>query len=151
MAELPVSPVSPLGRVADKAGVVGVLIAAASCANCFPALASLGAAVGMGFLNQFEGLIIRILLPLFATLALVANGWGALQHRRGTRTVLGLLGPLLVLAAVYVMRATHHRTGWLLYPGLTLMIAVSVWDLIDQPCARRFEVIKPAIGVPHGQ
>src|SRR5579864_8881673 len=115
MAELPSSPVRPLGRVADKAGVVGVLIAAASCANCFPALTSLGAAAGIGFLNQYEGLIIRILLPLFAVLALVANGWGALQHRRWTRTVSGLLGPLLVLTAVYVMRATHQRTGWLLY------------------------------------
>ena len=144
MAGPPISPVSPLGRVADKAGVVGVLIAAASCANCFPALASLGAAAGIGFLNQYEGLIIRILLPLFAVLALVANGWGALQHRRWARTVPGLLGPFLVLAAVYVMRATHHRTGWLLYPGLALMIAVSLWDSIDPPSARCVAELEPA-------
>ena len=151
MAELPTSPVSPLGRVADKAGVIGVLITAASCANCFPALASLGAAAGIGFLNQYEGLIIRVLLPLFAALAFVANGGGALQHQRGTRTLLGLLGPLLVLAAVYVMRATHHRTGWLLYPGLALMIAVSLWDLIDPPCSRAVEQLEIAKGVPQSK
>jgi len=149
VAELPISRVSALGRIADKAGVVGVLITAAGCANCFPALASLGAAVGMGFLNQYEGLIIRILLPLFAVLALIANGWGALQHRQGTRTALGLLGPLLVLVAVYVMRATHHRTGWLLYPGLALMIAVSLWDLIAPPYARCVREAEPAKGVPY--
>jgi mercuric ion transport protein len=138
MSDLPSSSVSPLGRAADKAGLLGVVITAAGCANCFPALASLGAAVGLGFLNHYEGLLIRILLPLFAGLALLANGWGARQHRRGARTVLGLLGPLLVLAAVYVMRATHHRTGWLLYPGLALMIGVSIWDLLSPPrCAER--------------
>lgn len=150
MADLNFSSVRPIGRVADKAGLLGVVITAAGCANCFPALASLGAAVGLGFLNQYEGLLIRILLPVFAGLALLANGWGALQHRRGPRTVLGLLGPLLVLAAVYVMRATHHRTGWLLYPGLALMIAVSVWDLIAPPRVRCVEGVDPASVVSHG-
>ena len=41
-----------------------------------------------------------------------------------------MLGPLLVLLAVYVMRASGHRTGWLLYPGLLLMVAVSIRDLL---------------------
>ncbi|WP_404629976.1 hypothetical protein [Dyella ginsengisoli] len=39
-------------------------------------------------------------------------------------------GPLRVLAAVFVMRASGHRTGWLLYPGLLLMGAVSIGDLL---------------------
>jgi len=119
----------PIVRTADRAGLLGVIIAAMGCLNCFPAIASLGAAIGLGFLNRYEGLFIRILLPAFACLALLANGWGALRHRQWTRMALSVLGPLLVLASVYVMRATHHRTGWLFYPGLTLMVAVSLWDL----------------------
>lgn len=128
-----------VSRVADKTGVLGSLVTAMGCAACFPALASLGAAIGLGFLSRYEGLFIRVLLPLFAGLALLANAWGALEHRRWPRAALALAGPLLVLAAVVVMRATGHRTGWLLYPGLTLMIAVAIWDLIAPARRRRGE------------
>lgn len=117
-------------RVADKIGVLGSIVTAMGCATCFPVLASLGAAIGLGFLSRYEGLFIRVLLPVFAGLALLVNAWGALEHRRWLRAALGLLGPLLVLAAVFVMRASGHRTGWLLYPGLVLMIAVAIWNLI---------------------
>ena len=121
---------SCVSRVADKTGLLGSLLTAMGCATCFPALASLGAAIGLGFLSRYEGLFIRVLLPVFAGLALLANGWSALEHRRWPRAALSLLGPLLVLAAVFLMRATGHRTGCLLYPGLALMIAVATWDLI---------------------
>lgn len=117
-------------RVTDMTGVLGSLVTAMGCATCLPALASLGAAIGLGFLSRYEGLFIRVLLPIFAGLALLANGWSALGHRRWPRAALALLGPLLVLAAVFVMRVSGHRTGWLLYPGLALMIAVAIWDLI---------------------
>jgi mercuric ion transport protein len=128
-----------LSRMADKTGVLGSIVTAMGCATCFPALASLGAAIGLGFLSRYEGLFIRVLLPLFAALALLANGWSALEHRRWPRAVIALLGPLLVLAAVFVMRASGHRTGWLLYPGLALMIAVATWDLIAPARKRRRE------------
>ncbi|WP_457807403.1 MerC family mercury resistance protein, partial [Burkholderia cenocepacia] len=88
-----------------------------------PAIASLGATIGLGFLSQYEGLFIRILLPAFAGVALFANAVGWLKHRQWRRTVPGLIGPLLVLAAVFVMRAYGERSGWLLYPGLAIMVA----------------------------
>jgi len=116
-------------RLADKAGLIGSVVSAAACVNCFPAMAGLGAAIGLGVLSPYEGLFIRILLPAFAVIALLANALGWLGHRR-PRAVLGVLGPLLVLLAVFVMRASGHRTGWLLYPGLLLMVAVSVRDLL---------------------
>lgn len=128
-----------LSRIADKTGVLGSIVTAMGCATCFPALASLGAAIGLGFLSRYEGLFIHVLLPVFAGLALLANGWAALQHRRWPRAPFALLGPLLVLAAVFVMRASGHRTGWLLYPGLALMIAVSMWDLITPARKHRRE------------
>ena len=121
---------SLLTRLADKAGLIGSVVSAAACVNCFPALASLGAAIGLGVLSPYEGLFIRILLPAFAAIALLANALGWLSHRQWSHAVLGMLGPLLVLLAVWVMRASGHRTGWLLYPGLLLMVAVSVRDLL---------------------
>lgn len=117
-------------RLADKAGLIGSVVSAAACVNCFPALASLGAAIGLGVLSPYEGLFIRILLPAFAAIALLANALGWLSHRQWPRAALGVLGPLLVLLAVWVMRASDHRTGWLLYPGLLLMMAVSLRDLL---------------------
>ena len=121
---------SQFTRLADKAGLLGSVVSAAACVNCFPALASLGAAVGLGALSPYEGLFIRILLPAFAGIALLANALGWLSHRQWPRAALGMLGPLLVLVAVFVMRASGHRTGWLLYPGLLLMVAVSIRDLL---------------------
>lgn len=125
------NPLNLFTRIGDKAGSVGVLISAIGCAMCFPALASLGAAFGLGFLSQWEGLFITTLLPLFAGLALLVNALGWLNHRQWRRTALGLIGPTLVLAAVFFMRAYGWRSGWLLYIGLALMFGVSIWDLVS--------------------
>ena len=38
-------------RAADKAGLLGSIASAMGCASCFPAIASLGAAIGLGFLG----------------------------------------------------------------------------------------------------
>lgn len=118
-------------RAADKAGLLGSIVSAMGCASCFPAIASLGAAIGLGFLSQYEGLFIRILLPAFAAIALFVNAIGWLNHRQWRRTALGLIGPVLVLTAVFVMRAYGERSGWLLYPGLAVMLATSIWDLFS--------------------
>ncbi len=58
-------------RIGDKCGTVGSIAAAMGCAMCFPALAGIGAAIGLGFLSQWEGLFIITLLPLFAGIALL--------------------------------------------------------------------------------
>lgn len=120
-----------LTRTADKAGVIGAIVAAIGCAACFPVLGSLGAAIGLGFLSQYEGTFIRYLLPLFAIIGLVANLVGGLRHRYWSRMFLGITGPLLVLAAALLMSVYGIRAEWLLYPGLALMIAVSLWDLVS--------------------
>lgn len=124
---------NPLTRTADKAGLIGAIVSAMGCAACFPALASLGAALGLGFLSQYEGVFIRYLLPLFAIIALLANLLGGLRHRVWPRMLLGVIGPVLVLAAALLMAAYGWPTAWLLYPGLVLMIAVSIWDLVSPP------------------
>ncbi|MBA3048143.1 organomercurial transporter MerC [Brevundimonas sp.] len=131
------SPQDPITRTADKAGVVGAIVAAMGCEACLPALGSLAAALGLGFLSQYEGVFIRYLLPLFAVVALAANVAGGIRHRRWSRMILGMVGPLLVLAAALLMASFGWPTAWLLYPGLTLMIAVSIWDLVSPPNRRR--------------
>ncbi len=123
-------------RIADKAGFLGAFISAMGCAACFPALASLGAAIGLGFLTRWENLFITTLIPLFALLALAANALDWRSHRQIRRLVLGLIGPLLVLSAALLMRFAHIGTAPLLYVGLAFMLGVSVWDLVSPPVRR---------------
>jgi len=117
-------------RVADKAGVAGSVVSAAACPACFPALASLGAAMGLGIFAQYEGLIMTTLLPWFAATALVANALGWLRHRQWHRIVLGLIGPAIVLAALLVFPGKDWFAE-LLYTGLASMVGVSLWDLFS--------------------
>jgi mercuric ion transport protein len=120
-------------RTAEKAGVIGSIVSAMGCAACFPALASLGAAIGLGFLSRYEGTFIRYVLPFFALVALAANLAAGMRHRQWPRAILGLIGPALVFAAAVLMATFGVPTEWLLYPGLLLMIAMAVWDLISPP------------------
>jgi mercuric ion transport protein len=125
---------SLITRAGDKAGLIGSVVSAMACASCFPAIASLGAAIGLGFLSQYEGLFISVLLPLFAGIALLANATAWLGHRQWRRTALGVIGPVLVLAAVYL--AVGWRSESLLYVGLAFVVGGAIWDLIS-PARRR--------------
>ncbi len=122
-------------RFADKAGVLGSIVSVMGCASCFPAFASLGAVVGLGFLSRYEHFLVSTLLPLFAALALAANVWGWFAHRQWHRTLLGITGPAIVLADTLLLRG-HSWTAGLLYVGLGMMAAVSVWDILA-PAHRR--------------
>lgn len=119
-----------LNSIGNKAGGLGSIVSAMGCGACFPALASFGGAIGLGFLSQYEGLFVTVLLPLFASLALLANALGWLSHRQWHRSVLGMIGPIIVLAATFTMAEK------LLYVGLAAMVAVSVWDFLS-PANRR--------------
>lgn len=129
------NPFNLLTRLGDKAGSLGALVSAMGCAMCFPAIASVGAAIGMGFLSQWEWVFINTLLPLFAGLVLVVNALGWFSHRQWHRSLLGMLGPVVVLLSLY----PWFKYGWssyATYTGLGLMVAVSIWDLVS-PANRR--------------
>lgn len=122
-------------RIADKTGALGSIVAAMGCAMCFPALASIAGVLGLGFLAQWEGLFINTLLPLFAWIALIANGLGWISHRQWHRSLLGMAGPSLVLFTLY----PFWKYGWsttMLYAGLALMLAVASWDIFS-PATRK--------------
>jgi mercuric ion transport protein len=117
-------------RIGDKAGSLGALGAAMGCAMCFPAIASLGAAIGMGFLSQWEWTMIGTILPLFAGIALVANALGWFSHKQWHRSLLGMLGPVLLLLSLY----PWFKYGWstyVTYSALGLMVIVSLWDIFS--------------------
>lgn len=75
-----------IARIGDKTGSVGAVVSAMGCAMCFPAIASLGAAVGLGFLIQWEGLFINTLL-LLSLYPWFKYGWSS----NATYTGLGLM------------------------------------------------------------
>ncbi len=132
-----INPLTLLTRLGDKAGSIGALVSAMGCGMCFPAIASLGAALGMGFLSQWEGLFVNTLLPFFAGIALAVNAIGWFSHRQWHRSALGMLGPIVVLLSLY----PWFKYGWssyATYTGLGLMLAVSIWDLVA-PTNRRFD------------
>ena len=117
-------------RVGDKLGSLGALVSAMGCAMCFPAIASLGAAVGLGFLSQWEGLFINTLLPLFAWVTLVLNGLSWLSHRQWHRSALGMIGPILLLLSLYPW-FQYGRSSYVTYSALGLMVVVSLWDVFS--------------------
>ena len=130
---------SAITRILDKTGVVGAIVGSFSCAMCFPAAASLGAAIGLGFLSQWEGLFVHWLIPIFAAVALLATLAGWFSHRQWQRTLLGSIGPVLALVGVFGL--THHfldkdLARGIFYAGLVVMFLVSIWDIVN-PANRR--------------
>ncbi|WP_339719472.1 organomercurial transporter MerC [uncultured Paraglaciecola sp.] len=125
-----------------KAGSLGALVSAMGCAMCFPAIASLGAAVGLGFLSQWEGVFINTLLPFFAWVALALNALGWLSHRQWHRSALGIIGPVFLLLSLYPWFQYAWST-YVTYSALGFMVVISIWDIFspanhrcdDESCA----------------
>lgn len=116
-------------RVIDKTSSLGTLVAAMSCAGCFPALGSLGAALGLGLLGQYEGFLFRKLLPALAVLAFLVNVWAWYRHRRFVRGLLSVVGPAAVLVALLVVWS-YDWSIYLFYVGIGLMLIASILDLL---------------------
>jgi len=121
-----------LSKIGESSGALGSVISAMGCAMCFPAIASIGAAIGLGFLEQWEGLFLHTLMPLFALLAILANGLGWLAHRDLVRSLIGIAGPVLVLLALYPLFMSDFRNP-VLYAGLALMVGFALWDIFIRP------------------
>ncbi len=131
-----------LSRILDKTGVLGTIISGFSCAMCFPALASMGAAIGLGFLSRWEGIFVHVLIPIFLLIALLANVLGWFAHRQWQRAALGSIGPLIALFGDFGM--TQHFlpvefARILFYAGIILMVLVSISDLLN-PAHKRCAV-----------
>ena len=116
-------------RVLEKASVGSILIAALSCAGCFPALGSLAAAIGLGFLGQLEGVMINKLLPVFAGFALLLSIYSWSKHRIHWRGLISTLPPIAILVVLYPLWKYAWST-YLFYSALVMMVIVSIGDVI---------------------
>ncbi|HEX7323814.1 MAG TPA: organomercurial transporter MerC [Rhodanobacteraceae bacterium] len=130
--------VSVTTRSVDKAGVIAAIVGSFSCAACFPAAASIGAAIGLGFLSQWESLFVHILIPIFAIAVLLANLTGWFTHREWHRTVLGSVGPVMALIGAFGLMGVFGMTHGFLapniaravfYAGLIVMLLAAAGDL----------------------
>jgi len=115
-------------RIGDKTGSLGAVIAAMGCSFCFPAIASIGAAIGLGFLAQWEGFLLTRVMPGAAILTLLVQVLGYFHHRQWYRTLLGVIGPIAILLILNFWFATYWRSD-AIYTALGLMVAVSIWDI----------------------
>ncbi|MBN4054033.1 MerC family mercury resistance protein [Haliea sp. AH-315-K21] len=109
----------------DKVGFSGSFIAALGCPACFPALAGISSAIGLSFLSQWEGILVSRVLPLIALIVLIINILGFFSHHQWHRTLLGIVGPTLVIIGAREMNQLF------LFPGLAFMFGVSVWDIVS--------------------
>ena len=123
-------PFTLITRLFDKTGAFGALTAAMGRASSFPALGSLASGLGMGFLAQYEGIFVNTLLPVFASIALVANILAFFTHKIWYRGLIGIAGPIMVLLTMYPLWFYDWST-YLFYTGITLMVAASIWDIIS--------------------
>lgn len=123
-------PFTFITRLFDKTGAFGALTAAMGCASCFPALGSLASGIGVGFLAQYEGIFVNTLLPVFSSIALVANSLAFFTHKIWYRGLIGIAGPIMVLLTMYPLWFYDWST-YLFYAGILLMVAVSIWDIIS--------------------
>lgn len=146
-------------RIADKVSVIGAIVGSFGCAACFPAAATIGAAIGLGFLGQWEGLFVHILIPIFAIVALLANLAGWFSHRQWQRALTGSIGPVLALIGAFGLMGVFGMTHGFLpanvargtfYAGLIVMILASVWDLI-RPANRYCRPEHHALRAQHSQ
>ncbi len=118
-----------LSKLIEKLGSSGVLFAALSCTACFPALGGIASALGLGFLSQFEGMAINILMPIFAAIGLLAGIYKWYRSRSHIRGFLTVFGPSLVLLTLYPLWQ-YAWSNYLFYAGLSLMIIMSFLEII---------------------
>jgi len=118
-----------MASISNLAGNGGTLVASMGCAACFPALGTLGASIGLGFLSSFEGVIVNQVLPGFALLALILNSYQWGRHAHHLRGALSLLGPLAVLLTLYPLWSYGWST-YLFYAGLGMMFGMSIFEFI---------------------
>lgn len=114
----------------DKTSTLGAIVSAMGCGMCFPAIASLGGALGLGFLSQWEWFLIETLMPIFAVIAILLNGLGWFNHHQWKRTVLGMIGPIALLLSLYPLFQYAWST-YVTYGALIFMVLVSIWDIVS--------------------
>ncbi len=103
-------------------GAAVSLLPSATCPVCLAAYAGFASSLGLGFL--FSERILAPLIGLLLAVGLVSVAWSARSHGRAGPLLLTLLGSAAVLAGRLVWSIPT-----MLYGGVTLLVAASLWNL----------------------
>lgn len=134
----------------EKVGSIGSFIAALACLACFPILAVVGASLGLGVLQPFEG-VVFLVFRILVLLALVGNVLVYLNHKSLLPLSVGVASPLAIFFAIYI-----HWNPIVLYTGLTGLLASSVLNyMANRRCPsckpeERNMIPRSIITCPHG-
>ena len=106
----------------DRIGSIGSLIAAVAAPCCFPLFATIGTALGLGALSQYEGTILYIFQG-FAAVTVIGLLVSFLKHRN--------VAPLLLGTVACILLGYHFYRSFslaALYGGLFALIAATFWN-----------------------
>lgn len=109
----------------DKVGSLGTFFVAASCPVCWPLFIPIGSALGLGFLQPFEGTMMNVIFPTFVFLALIGSIIGFSAHRSYYPLTVSCLSVLLIVIGFY--------GGWhllLMYIGIIGLLVGSVMGIV---------------------
>ena len=114
--------------IKQLSGVVGAGVAAACCLGVPVVLAAVGAA-GLGFLINDAYLV-----PIFGAFVALSL-WLLYRSARGHASLVpfwvGLAGGLAGAVGLWLMVTGFYPKSWLIYVGLTVLVAASVWDVVN--------------------
>lgn len=119
----------------DKAGAVGAALAAAAAPCCFPLFASVGAALGLSFLERFESLVMYA-IQACVLVSLLGAVFAYRRHRRIEPLALAVVSTMIVLAFYY----GPAGTGWF-YAGLAGLTISGIWSSLYRTKIRYRSII----------
>jgi len=111
-----------LGFAATLPGIGAALLPAVTCPACWPAYAGLLRSLGLGFIDYSPWLLPVMVIFLGTSVAIFA--WqGYRRHSYGPLLV-GVIGAVLI-----IWNRLVPGSEWVLYGGVALLIAASVWNV----------------------
>ena len=135
---------NPVKRILP--GWIGTLFVSACCLGAGPLLASTAAAMGAAWLASVFNIYVLGPLVVVSVVWTSANTWrwARVVHGAAARAPsfwLTTLGGVVVVAGVFLPPLVHARQAGVtaIYLGLVVMIAGTVWSLLDQRRVARAE------------
>ncbi len=110
-----------LGSLAVLPGIGAALLPALTCPACWPAYVGLLSSMGIGFVNYSPWLL--GLTAIFLAIALAALANKGIKQKIWGPFYLGVGGAIFLITGKYVF-----NIDMLLYTGVVLLIAGSVWN-----------------------
>ena len=105
----------------EKIGSVGTFIVASACPVCWPLFIPIGSALGLGFLQPYEGIMMNYVFPLLVVITLIGSYLGYRIHRTFVPLAVTGVSVALILIGFY--------GGWhlvLMYIGIIGVLVGSV-------------------------